>query len=285
MTSQLYEENLEKVHAHLQAEFSNDIDRIMGSVAQDPRFAILTREAGVLEFEVPETLDGVREHYVNLRSTLEVLRSRQIRRIVSNWFVFQQSVATMRPRSAADAHLGSAQDFAVDTAVLFPIAADGILGEIPWNRLSFAEAMASRSRHHEPPTEELMDTVDLHEAFLAAWRDGNALGLVDLLEDDCGLAVRDFTRPDGPMCVAAGKVDIEDRLAEQFALCSPLEGTVLSLVVTDWYIFSNVRWIVEQRSGTGTALPYEMSTATILPISDARRIRAIVGYGTEPVPV
>src|ERR1700735_3425009 len=97
-TAAVQEENLAKVMAHLRAEFSNDIDQIMGTVAPDPRFFIVTREQGTLELEVAETLEAVRDHYVNLRSSFDVLRSRQIRRIVSDWFVFQQSVATMRTR-------------------------------------------------------------------------------------------------------------------------------------------------------------------------------------------
>ncbi len=285
MSSKLYEANLAKVQAHLQAEFSNDIDQIMASVTSDPRFAIITRENGQLEFEVPETLDGVREHYLNLRSTLDVLRSRQIRRIIGDWFVFQQSVATMRPRAAADAGLGAAHDFAVDTAVLFPLAADGILGEIPWNRLSFGEFQTVHSRHHEPATEELMNTVDLHEAFLAAWREGDPEGVAQLMVDDCALAIRDSTRPTGPMCVAAGRPDIAARLGQQFGCWRPIDGKVLNLVVTDWYIFSNVRWTVEPRSDNGRHPQHEMSSAMILALADPGHFRAIVGYGTEPIPL
>jgi hypothetical protein len=98
-TAQLHDENLAKVMAHLRAEFSNDIDQIVASVAPDPRFFVVTREDGKLELEVAETPEAVRDHYVNLRSSFDVLRSRQIRRVVSDWFVFQQSVATMRPRA------------------------------------------------------------------------------------------------------------------------------------------------------------------------------------------
>jgi hypothetical protein len=284
MQAQLYEENLSKVQAHLQAEFSNDIDQILDTVAPNPRFAILTRESGALEFEIPQTIEGVREHYVNLRSSLDVLRSRQIRRIVSDWFVFQQSVATMRPRVDGDGPTGPDRDFAVDTAVLFPMADTGILGEIPWNRLSFAEAMTTRASHHEPPTEELMNTVDLHEAYVAVWRAADAAGVADLLEEDCGLGIRDCTQPDGPMCVGAGKHEVEARLKEQFRSWKPLDATILNLVVTDWYIFSNVRWVGDFRSPSGAWATHEMSTATILALSASRRIRAIIGYGTAPVP-
>ncbi len=282
-TAQLQDDNLAKVMAHLRAEFSNDVDQIMDTVAPDPRFFIVTREQGKLELEVAETPEAVRAHYVNLRTSLDVLRSRQIRRIVSDWFVLQQSVATMRPRG--DDHSGDQRDFAVDTAVLFPIAAEGILGEIPWNRTSFAEAMGSRTIHHEPPTEELMETVDLHESFLAAWCSADESRVVELLDEDCALGVRSCTDVEGSLCVGAGKDGIRDALAEQFRTWKPESFTILNLVVTDWYIFSNVRWVGAARSGSGIWSPHEMSTATILPISGSQRFRAIVGYGTALIPL
>jgi len=283
-TAQLHEENLAKVTAHLRAEFSNDIDQIVASVAPDPRFFVVTREDGKLELEVAETPEAVRDHYVNLRSSLDVLRSRQIRRIVSDWFVFQQSVATMRTRAGSGNQPGDSHNFAVDTAVLFPIAAGGILGEIPWNRTSFADAISSKTIHHEPPSEELMETVDLHEAFLAAWNSGDESKVVGLLEEDCAMGIRNCTDAGGALCVGEGKDAIRAALAEQFRVWKPATFTILNLVVTDWYIFSNVRWIGTALSGSGTWSSHEMSTATILPISDSKRFRAIIGYGTSLIP-
>jgi hypothetical protein len=270
--------------AHLRAEFSNDIEQIMETVAPDPRFAILTRESGRLELELAEAPEAVRTHYLNLRASLDVVQSRQIRRLVGDWFVFQQSVATMRTREGSDAS-GSPHEFPVDTAVLFPIAPTGIRGEIPWNRSSFAEAMTTRSRQHEPPTEELMPMVDLFEEFLAAWRSCDEKNVVDLLEDDCAVAIRNYADPEGSLSVGTGRDVVRAALAAQFQAWKPEESTVLNLVVTDWYIFSNVRWIGERRSPSGSWSTHEVSTATILPISEDRRFRAILGYGTSPVPV
>jgi len=281
----LYEENLRKVMAHLHAEFSNDIDQIMDSVAPDPRFAILTRESGQLELEVAEDAVAVRQHYLNLRASYDVVRSRQIRRLVGDWFVFQQSVATMRTRPDADDPEASPHEFPVDTAVFFPIAPGGILGEIPWNRTSFGEAKATRSRHHEPPTEELMATVDLFEEFLGAWRSGDAKSVVDLLEEECAVAVRDYCAPEGSLCVATGQEAVRDALAEQFGTWRPEASTILSLVVTDWYVFSNVRWVGRLRTASGGWSPHELSMATILPIAAIGRFRAVLGYGTAPAPV
>jgi hypothetical protein len=282
--AQLYAENLTKVMAHLRAEFSNDIEQIMETVAPDPRFAILTRESGSLELEIAEAPEAVRAHYLNLRASFDVVQSRQIRRLVGDWFVFQQSVATMRTRVGSDG-AGSPHEFPVDTAVLFPIAPTGIRGEIPWNRSSFADAKTTRSRHHEPPTEELMPTVDLFEEFLAAWRSCDEKNVVDLLEDDCAIAIRSYTDPDGSLCLATGKVAVRAALAGQFKAWRPEASTVLNLVVTDWYIFSNVRWIGERRAPSGSWSTHEVSTATILPISEEQRFRAILGYGTPPAPV
>jgi hypothetical protein len=284
-TARRYEENLAKVEAHLEAEFSNDIGRIMDSVAPTPRFAILSREGGALELEVAETRDTVRAHYENLRSALDVVRSRQIRRLVSDWFVFQQSVATLRTRPGTGGPAAGPHDFSVDTAVLFPLAPAGILGEIPWNRTSFAEAMSAPSHHHEPPTEELMDTVDRHEAFLKAWCSGRAAQVMDLLDDDCALAVRSLTRRDGSLCTATGRHRVSAALLEQFRVWKPAAWTILNLVVTDWFTFANVRWVGELRAASGRWSSQEVSTATLLPISAALRYRAILGYGTAPEPL
>jgi hypothetical protein len=198
--------------------------------------------------------------------------------------VFQQSVATMRTRQGSDG-TGSPHEFPVDMAVLFPIAPTGIRGEIPWNRSSFADARTARSRHHEPPTEELMPTVDRFEEFLAAWRSCDEKNVVDLLEDDCAIAIRNYADPDGSLSVATGKDVVRAALAGQFETWRPEASTILNLVVTDWYVFSNARWIGEWRSPAGDWSTHEVSTATILPISEDQRFRAILGYGTSPLPV
>jgi hypothetical protein len=282
-TMQLHEENLAKVTAHIDAECSGDVDQIVGTVAPDPRFFVVTKEEGKLELEVAESPAAVREHYVNLHSSLDVLRSRQIRRIIGDWFVFQQSVATMRPH--ADTQSENGNDFAVDTAIVFPIAEGGILGEIPWNRLSFADAMASKTAHHEPPPAELMEAVDLHEGLLTAWTSAEESKVVDFLEDDCALGIRNCTDADGALCIGHGKEATRAALAEQFRTWKPDTFTILDLVVTDWYVFSSVRWIGSARSKMGNWSPHEMSTATITPISESNRFRAIIGYGTALMPL
>lgn len=255
----------------------------MRSVDDDPRFAILTRESGFLEFEVAETAAAVREHYVNLRRGLEVVTSRQIRRLVSDWFVFQQSVATMRPAGGA-ALGGGAGTFAVDTAVLFPIGRRGIRGELPWNRTSFAEAMASPAPHHEPPTEQLIPTVDRHDALLDAQLAGDAAAVVALLGDDCGLAVRSYAGPGGHLRTAAGRRDVEAALTEELGWWRPESYSVLNRIVTDWYVFADVRWVGAPPGEPGAAGRREIRTALLTPLERDGRFRAVIGYGTDPVP-
>jgi hypothetical protein len=145
--------------------------------------------------------------------------------------------------------------------------------------------MTTRSRHHEAPTEELMPTVDRFEEFLTAWRSCDEKSVVDLLDDDCAIAVRDYTDLDGSLCVGTGKDAVRAALAGQFEQWRPEASTILNLVVTDWYVFSNVRWIGEWRSPSGDWSTREVSTATILPISEDQRFRALLGYGTPPLPI
>jgi hypothetical protein len=174
-------------------------------------------------------------------------------------------------------------DFNVDSAVLFPVGKAGILGEIPWNRTSFVDAMSPHPAHQELPTDQLIPKVDLHDAVLATWLTHDVEGLVDYFEDDCALAIRSYQEPSGSMLVGRGKKEMAGQLEAEFRTWRPNGFTVLNRIVTDWYVFAEVLWTGELRDVSGSWTAHELRTATTLPLSSDGRLRAILGYGTPAV--
>ena len=73
-----------------------------------------------------------------------MLASNQLKQLVTDWYVFNESAATLRQTGAiGDVAAGDAE-FVVQSAVLFPTAPDGIRGEIALTRYPFADVLAGR---------------------------------------------------------------------------------------------------------------------------------------------
>jgi hypothetical protein len=266
--------NLATVDGHVAAEFSNDVEAILATVDPEPRFVVcIPADADErLALSVRVDTPGVEDHYRTLRQSIDVVRSTQVRRVSTDWYVFQQSVATVRDVTTRN-------EYPIDTAVFFPVDHDGIKGEILWNPASFAEGeRIGPGGRAEGPAAALMDVVDAHDAFVEAWRSGDVDRLAGLLAEDCAWATRNYGKDaeEQPMMAGLGSAAIREALAGGLAGWAPVSATVLNRIVTGWYVFAEVLWDM----GDGTAV----RTGTISGVMRTGRIGGAVGWGTAPEP-
>jgi hypothetical protein len=272
----LYASNLRKVQIHVDSECGNDADVIMTTVEDDPRFAILwpadANEA--LQIDARTDTPSVHDHYASMRETIEVVKSVQVRRIVSDWFVFHESVATMR--DVADKNGGI--EFEVNTAVIFPVGPMGIIGEFPVNRTSFAKAVRSTGKANEVCT-SAVSLLDQHEQFVSSWTKADVNGIIDQLAPGSVWATRRYGAGDGPLVVAHGLGEIAAALRDELTDWRATSATVINRVVTEWYVFAEIVWQFEGERGETLIA----RTATTSPVRSGQ-LAGAVGYGTSLLP-
>jgi hypothetical protein len=282
VTPMVYAGNVGKVRAHLDAECSNSIENILGTVGEDARFAVLwPQDGGKMQLGVCLDMPSVEEHYRGLRSSLDVLSTTQTKRVVGDWYVLQQSVAMFQNTKNE-----SGVPFPIDTVVLFPIAPGGIKGEFCWNRTSFPEAERTGGRQVEATSEQLLPLVDRHNAFIEAWRTGDPKAMMEHLTSDCVWATRDYRSesPHQSMLVGRGQDEVAAVLEKGLAGWHPQDSIVLNRVVADWVVFTEILWLFEDGGGIGGGEPFSVRTGTVSGVAPDGRFLGVIGFGTDPFP-
>jgi hypothetical protein len=263
------------VRAHIAAEVDTRTDVIMSTVSADPWFPLPERLPEGLELTVADGTLEVTSYYANRADGYVVLASNQLKQLVADWYVFNESAATLRQTGAIGDVTGGDAEFVVNSAVLFPTASDGIRGEIAVTRYPFADIIEDRVPVRSAPTGPLaylpVDELE-HSVLLDRLLDGLRAGDVrDLLTDDHGLAVR-VDSPDAPArCVCHTGDESAAALVELFAGARDL--TVLGRITSEWYVFAEYLAVFEGKLRRLVA---------IHPVRDGR-LEGTFGYGLDEI--
>jgi len=270
------EQSLFSVRSHVAAETTADTDAICATVSRDVFFAVphRTREGNALPpGAVLTSYDEVRDYYAARADSYVVVASNQLKSIAGDWYVFNESAATLQGTGVIGNTDASGAEFVVNSAVLFPTAVDGIRGEICVTRHPFEDVVAGSVPPPVPnnagyPALEMSNTV-LIDHFVAALRTETDQAVGRLLSPDHSLAIRidDF---DGSPTIEIAN----DRGAAQKVLhgCFRDAGdiAVVSRIATDWYVFAEY---VAQLTGGGLT-----RFAAIHPVEEGK-LTGTFGYG------
>ncbi len=279
-------QSLVTARRHGQSETTNDIDAVMATVSRqvcyimpdftlsDPTLVVLTER------------EQVREFYENERTTMEVVDSAHVAQVSSDWYAFYEGVATTR--SVADGKLYNSNH-----VVLFPVAADGIIGEILWAKRSFLDLYGGVPAPPPPvPPANVADlpwlrwrNQQLHDHFLDALREGDVDAAVRSFAPDARVAVRDYREGGGAVLQGIGGDAVRERCRMVVDGVQDREISVLNRVAGDWYVFAE--WVVRGRAaggvlrGVADGARVQLRLASIHPVTDQPRLRAELGYGIE----
>jgi hypothetical protein len=231
---------LDAVRAHIAAEVDTRTDVIMSTVSADPWFPLPDRTPRGITLTVAEGTDDVTAYYSDRADGYVVLGSNQLKQVVAEWYVFNESAATLRQTGAIGRVAAGDAEFVVQSAVLFPTADDGIRGEIALTRYPFDDVITGAVPAPSAPSGPLayLPTAELeHSALLDRLLDGLGAGDVDaLVTADHQLAVRVDGDTTAARFVAHGAADAARALVTLFDGARDL--TVLGRVVSDWYVFA-----------------------------------------------
>jgi hypothetical protein len=269
---------LDAVRAHIAAEVDTRTDVIMSTVSVDPWFPLPDRLPTGLTLEVVEGTADVTTYYAARSEGYVVLGSNQLKQLVADWYVFNESAATLRQTGAIGTVPAGDAEFVVQSAVLFPTAADGIRGEIALTRHPFEDVITGRVPAPTPPAGPLaylpvaeLEHSALLDRFLEGLRGGDVRALVS---PDHQLAVR----IDGS---APARLECHDGPASADALATLFAGsrdlTVLGRVTTEWYVFAEYLAVFDATAADRGRL---RRLVAIHPVRDGK-FEGTFGYGLD----
>ena len=265
---------------HVSAEQLNDLDAIMATIDPRPYFPLLDHDGdGGLALQFLTDTDAVRAYYGARHGSYEIVASRHIAAIATDFYSFRESVATLRGVGAIGDVDSSGQIFRVNSAVLFPTGPGGIGGEIVWTRYPFGDivggTVAPQAELDGPahlPNLRLRNA-DIFEAYLDAWRAGDADAAGACLADDVQLLRRVADGDDHSHVRTAGRADSVDALRAAYSERPPLVVEVLNRIITEWYVFADLYVELRRVDGGVDALRH----IALHPLAEDGRIRAEMG--------
>lgn len=261
--------SLYNVRRHVAAETTGDTEAICATVSKNVFFAVPLRTRAGNETPpgtVLTSYDEVHDYYAKRADSYVVSASCQLRSVAGDWYVFNESAATLRPASGPD--------FVVDSAILFPTAEDGIRGEICITRHPFADVAAGRVP--EVPTDGSfpvaeMANAELLDGWLAALQGGRRAEIASRLSTRHALAIRLDDRHGVPRLYGGdARTPPGEALAEIFA--GARDVAILTRVVSAWYVFAEYAVLLEDG---------RLRHLALLQSTEAGRLTSSFGYGFE----
>lgn len=276
-TDDLQVRNHSAMDTHMAAEYTNDIDTIMSTISDPPRYALIRRGEPLTVFE---DSSGPRMLYTEWRTTYDCLNSKQTRQVTSDWFIFEEAVTFFRHKGDFDGVDRTGVEYVIPYAVFTPVREAGkIIGEYVWGRRSVPDAIRASINNIPLPEDRVFGAVDrleVHNRIVDALRKGAVDELGGIYSPDVQFANRDFADPDGRFRQAHSQAEVVGYYADLLGDRPPREVEVLHLIATDWYVFAEHRITLDTNDG-----PAEVRTASIYAFDDDGQLVAQIGYGAE----
>lgn len=266
-------DSIRTAETHVETEFRDALPETLATVSARPRYA-MTPAPGRLD--VVTTPEGVATFYETSRAAFQPRATRHRAQIAADWYVFYEGVPTRGQRSTG-------REYTINTTVLFPSAADGIVGEFLWERhdedVDPPVYLPGGPAYPIPLT--TVDHLRLHERYLDVLRDGKVGDAAALLADDCLWATRSYLGDTdaAPMVRAEGRDATLEYLDAWTAAYRIEDVTVLNRLATDWYVFAEELYAVDGPDGA-----QQVRLASIYPVTSDGRLQGQLGYGTDPGP-
>jgi len=232
---------------HVYAETSTDTDYICSTISRDVYFGVPVRTRGgnlIPDGTVLTTYDQVRGYYEGRAGSYVVLASAQLKSVSTDWYLFNESAATLRGTGMIGDIDATDREFVVNSAVLFPTAPDGIRGEVCVTRYPFVDIVTDTVATPPPPTDARtylplreMEHCALLDQFLAALRAHDPARVAGALRPSHTMAVRlDDTAGTQRVFTATTSLDAEAALGTMFGEVRDL--TLMTRIATEWYLFA-----------------------------------------------
>ena len=271
--AELLIENMARASRHAAAERSRDVDVVMATITapEDLTWAGTLcwsvndpMPDGSTHLRIKTTLDEVRAFYIEWRETeIAVGTGHMLQNLRSPWYTFTDVIGTPVQNHAT----GKVKS--VDTLVLFMTdGQDGISSEIAWRRC-------------EDVSLDVAERGERWLSFLAALRRQDVAALLASMSPSVQGAVREYFDAVPAFVAIRGREAMRAHYEKLFAHAEILDIQPVMVSVGDWFVFSELRWVVRLTSGTDRGREVRFLTAEHMPFDAEGLFMARCGYGTE----
>lgn len=262
---------------HIWAELTQDPEKIAATLATDApiAWALAVPSAaagGAYRFLEGTSIDGVRNQYEGLRSQLEIHGWEPIIEVRGSWYTMWSGVSNIKTVSTGNIAKGQ-------TAVLFPVGGDGILGELQIGVVGrYPDGTAPRDDGKLPVRR--LGALHEHEDYLQSLRRGDVDAVMSAWRDDAALAIRDYNYDESKLLNVGGAQQIREYFTKLFGRYKVIDIQIVNRVIDTWFLFAELYWIVEDRK---TGRKFDFCTADLTSLDEDRKYWVGTGAGTDPI--
>jgi hypothetical protein len=274
------EESVLIARSHVAAETSTDVDAICATISHDVFFGVpvRTREGNELApGTVLTTYDEVRGYYSGRAGSYVVTASTQLKTVSTEWYLFNESAATLQGTGDIGGVDASGKEFIVNSAVIFPTALDGIRGEICVTRFPFNDIVLGTVQASPPPPGAAhlplceLEHCALFERFITALRRGDMAAVAAELSETHTMATR-VDDPAGEHLVHQATTRSDAAAAFAAMVHGAQDITMLTRIATDWYVFCEYLMPIEGGGVRRLALTHPVENG---------KLTGTFGYGRD----
>jgi hypothetical protein len=266
---------------HVLSERTNDVGRVMETISQTVCYMMPNVTSPDGELVVLTDRDAVRDFYAEERTFMEVIESTVVVDLTADWYTFLEAVSTTRQVATGTLHQN-------DVVVLFPVADDGIIGEILLARRLWTDVYAGLPAELPRPNaigdnqSPRCQSQHAHDQFLDGLRTGDLDRAAEAFSPSAHVAVRDPTHAAIGMLHQTGPDAVGERCRLIVEAVADREVVLLNRVVGDWYVFAE--WVVRGTAqpgrlpGFATGEGVEIRCASVFPVTEHAKLGGEQGY-------
>jgi hypothetical protein len=268
----------EQTRRHFVAEFNDDVDEIIGTLAETGPYAYthpatVDPDGGINQI-VETTIEGIRAVYHELHGFTTVLPMDSFTEIRGDWYTFHEGIGNGTLKSTNE-HLES------DTLVIFPVGdGQGIKGELFWWRPITGTDDAAPG-FGAPVSVSRKELLDAHDALLDAYRLADAAAIEAAMDEQVRTSIRDYVDDTGTLVQLRGTTELRSHYERFFAKFEVISVDIIYRLVQDWYLFSELRYKVRVRTGSDAGSVVTFNTAEFTVFAPDGRGLVRTGHGTD----
>ena len=225
-------------------------------------------------------MEEIREQYVGMRDAVQVWDWISMTDIRTGYYMITHGVARLKD-------VPTSEWFEVESVTMFPIGNDGILGEVQigdfanerpgrWPEVPGADGVVPL------PINKLQASM-LHNEYMDALRAEDVDRIVATFRPNTANAIRSYLTDDYTVLNAEGAEALGDYYRALFERYTIKDIRMINRVVESWFVFSDLHWTVEAKTGDKAGQTFEFCTADLAPIDSNGKFWVRTGIGTDPV--
>lgn len=276
-----YDQAAIHVGEEIKARDPSNLTALMGSLAPEGPYAytIMPRVGadGSVQLPILTTREEIEGAYGFIRGLSDLHEVIGLTEIAGAWYLFQDAMTVGGPKDTDTRNHRQ-------TLGLFPSGAEaGITGELVWLRTPREQLGAPDDVDAFSDDDELHARHRIHgryQEYLAGLRAGDVDAVLACLHDGVASAVRDYVGETGTLVELSGKDAHRAWYSRLFSAFAVRQARTIQLVVSDWYVFAELRITVAPAGG---GAPVTFHTAEFHVTAKDGRFIARIGHGTDPV--